>query len=86
MRESGLPEVEAVAWMALMAPAGTPSAIIARLNREVNDLLASADVRERMHSQYMEPIGGSPEQLAAFMQQERERWTPIIRRSGATVE
>jgi len=86
MKESGLPEVEAVAWMALMAPAGTPAEIIARLNREVNALLASAEVRERMHSQYMEPIGGSPEQLAAFMQRERELWTPIIRRSGATVD
>jgi tripartite-type tricarboxylate transporter receptor subunit TctC len=86
LKEAGFPDVEAVAWMAILAPAGTPSDVIGRLNREINAVLALPEVRERMHSQYMEPIGGSPEQLARFMQDELRVWTPIIRRSGATIE
>ncbi|MBU6273265.1 MAG: tripartite tricarboxylate transporter substrate binding protein [Betaproteobacteria bacterium] len=86
LKEAGFPDVEAVAWMAILAPAGTPAEVIGRLNREINAVLALPDVRERMHSQYMEPIGGSPEQLARFMQDELRVWTPIIRRSGATIE
>jgi len=86
LKEAGFPDVEAVAWMAVLAPAGTPADVIGRLNREMNAVLALPEVRERMHSQYMEPIGGSPEQLARFMQDELRIWTPIIRRSGATIE
>jgi tripartite-type tricarboxylate transporter receptor subunit TctC len=86
LKEAGFPDVEAVAWMAVLAPAGTPADVIGRLNREMNAVLALPEVRERMHSQYMEPIGGSPEQLARFMQDELRIWTPIIRRSGATID
>ncbi len=86
MKESGFPEVEAMAWMALLAPAQTPPDIVARMNREVNAVLQMPEVRERMHSQYMEPLGGSPEQLARFMRDELKTWTPIIARSGATID
>ena len=86
MKESGFPEVEAIAWMALMAPAQTPKEIVARMNREVNAVLQMPEVRERMHSQFMEPIGGTPEQLAKFLADELRVWTPIIRRSGASVD
>lgn len=86
LKESGLPDVEAVAWMALMAPARTPPEIVARMNREVNAVLASPDVRERMYSQFMEPSGGSPQALEKFLADELRIWTPIIRRSGATVD
>ena len=86
MKESGFPEVEAIAWMALMAPAQTPKEIVARMNREVNAVLQMPEVRERMHTQFMEPIGGTPEQLAKFLADELRTWTPIIRRSGASVD
>jgi tripartite-type tricarboxylate transporter receptor subunit TctC len=86
MKESGVPDVEAVAWMAIMAPAGTPADIVGRLNREINAVLAQPELRERMHAQFMEPAGGAPEQLARFMQDELRIWTPIIRRSGATID
>jgi tripartite-type tricarboxylate transporter receptor subunit TctC len=86
MKESGVPDVEAVAWMAIMAPAGTPADIVARLNREINAVLTQPEMRERMHTQFMEPAGGSSEQLARFMQDELRIWTPIIRRSGATID
>ncbi len=86
MKESGFPEVEAMAWMALLAPAQTPPEVVARMNREVNAVLQLPEVRERMQSQYMDPLGGSAEQLAAFMRQELKTWTPIIARSGATID
>lgn len=86
MKESGVPDVEAVAWMAIMAPAGTPAEIVSRLNREINAVLTQPEMRERMHAQFMEPAGGTPEQLARFMQDELRIWTPIIRRSGATID
>ena len=82
MKEAGLPEIENVAWMALMAPAGTADAVIQRMNREVNDALAAPEVRQRLHSQFMEPIGGTPEALHAFMQRELQVMTPVIQRTG----
>jgi len=86
MKESGVPDVEAVAWMAMLAPAQTPADIVARMNRELTALLQMPEVRARLQSAYMDPIGGTPEQLAKFMQDELRTWTPIIRRSGAKVD
>ena len=86
MKESGFPEGESMAWMALLAPAQTPAEVISRMNREVNAVLQLPEVRERMSSQYMEPLGGSAEQLARFMRDELKTWTPIIARSGATID
>lgn len=86
MKEAGLPEIENIAWMAYMAPASTPTPIVERMNREINAVLAMPEVREKLHAQYMEPIGGSIEDLRKFMLKEREVMTPIIRRSGATID
>jgi tripartite-type tricarboxylate transporter receptor subunit TctC len=81
-----VPDVESLAWMAMLAPAQTPPDIIARMNRELAAILQMPEVRTRLHAVYMDPIGGSPEQLARFMQDELRTWTPIIRRSGATID
>ncbi|MCO5107252.1 MAG: tripartite tricarboxylate transporter substrate binding protein [Burkholderiaceae bacterium] len=86
MKEAGLPEIENIAWMAYMAPASTPTPIVERMNREINAVLAMPEVREKLHAQYMEPIGGSIEDLRKFMLKEREVMTPVIRRSGATID
>ncbi len=86
MKEAGLPEIENLAWMAIMAPAGTPDIAIQRMNREVNDALAAPEVRKRLHSQFMEPIGGTPGALRDFMQQELRVMTPVIRRTGVTAD
>ncbi len=86
MKEAGLPEIESIAWMAVMAPAGTPTEVVQRLNREINAVLAMPEVREKMHAQYMEPIGSTPEALQSFMQQELRVMTPIIKRTGITID
>ena len=86
MKESGLPEIENVAWMAFMAPASTPDDIVARMNKEINAALAQPEVKEKLSSLYMEPAGGSPADLSKFMQKELAVMKPIIKRSGASVE
>jgi tripartite-type tricarboxylate transporter receptor subunit TctC len=86
MKEAGLPDIENTAWMAVMAPAPTPTEIVDRMNREINAALALPDVREKLASQFMEPVGGSPEDLRKFLQRELTVMTPVIKRSGATSE
>lgn len=86
MREAGYPEAESAAWMAVMAPAGTPAEVVARLNREINAVLQMPEMRERMAAASMEPVGGTAEALAGFMRDELRKWTPIIRRSGVTLD
>ena len=86
MKEAGLPEIENLAWMAIMAPASTPDEIVQRMNREINAVLAMPETKEKMQTQYMEPIGGSPQDLARFMQQELRTMTPVIKRTGITME
>jgi tripartite-type tricarboxylate transporter receptor subunit TctC len=86
MKEAGFPEVENVAWMAIMAPASTPTEIVQRMNQEINAALAMPDVKQKMHSQYMEPIGGSPQDLQRFTQKELKTMAPVIRRMGAKLK
>ncbi|MCY7319732.1 MAG: tripartite tricarboxylate transporter substrate binding protein [Ramlibacter sp.] len=86
MKEAGLPEIENLAWMAIMAPASTPTDIVQRMNQEINAVLAMPDVKEKLNAQYMEPIGGSPQDLQRFMQQELKVMTPVIKRTGIKVE
>lgn len=86
MKEAGFPEIESTAWMALMAPASTPQDIVVRMNQEINAVLAMADVKSKLNTQFMEPIGGSIEDLQKFMQQELRTMKPIIQRTGLTID
>ena len=86
MKEAGFPGIESMAWMAVMAPASTPNEIVDRLNQEINAALALPEVREKLYTQYMEPVGGSAADLQKFLRQELTVMTPIIKRSGASVE
>jgi tripartite-type tricarboxylate transporter receptor subunit TctC len=86
LAEQGLPEVEANAWIGVVAPAATPPAILARIHAEVVRVLQQPDVREALHAQLMDPVGNSPEQFAAFMREELERWGPIIRANSIKLD
>ncbi|MGH8797400.1 MAG: Bug family tripartite tricarboxylate transporter substrate binding protein [Caldimonas sp.] len=85
MKEAGLPEIENKAWMAFMAPASTPTPIVERMNHEINDALALPEVRAKLASLFMDPEGGTPQDLQKFMQHELKVMTPIIERSGAKI-
>lgn len=85
MKELGFPEIQAMAWMAIMAPAKTPADIIGRMNRELVTALRDRDTREKLGGAFMEPVGGTPEELSRFMKEELERWSPVIRYYGSAV-
>jgi tripartite-type tricarboxylate transporter receptor subunit TctC len=82
MAESGFPEIQALAWMAIMAPARTPPEIVERMNREMVAVLKMPEIKEKMAVAYMEPVGSSPKELADFMAEERQRWAPVIKHAG----
>ena len=80
--ELGYADVVAPLWTGLLAPAGTPPAVIERLNRATVQALASPEVREKLLASDQEPTGGTPAQLAEFMRIDRERWGRAFRASG----
>lgn len=84
--ELGYPGFEAIAWNGFVAPAGTPREIVERLNRAINAILRAPDVRQRVEAAGWDPVGGSPEQFAAYLKAERTRWAPIVKRAGARVD
>ncbi len=79
MTEAGLPGFEAVGLAALMAPAGTPPEVIARLQREVVAVLQTPEVRERLIAMGLEVVGNSPAEFAEYLRSESLKWGKIIR-------
>ncbi len=77
-----LPGYDVTSWYGILAPAKTPQAIIARLNSEINQVLAMPDVRERLSSQGVEIAGSSPAELAAFIKTDAVRWAKLVRDAG----
>jgi tripartite-type tricarboxylate transporter receptor subunit TctC len=84
--ESGLPGFEAAVRYGLLAPAGTPPAIVERLNRELRTITSSADMAKRIADQGGEPLTSTPEGYAADIARESAKWGPLIRRLGLKVE
>ena len=80
--EQGVAGFEVTAWAAMYAPAGTPKEIVTRLNAEVAKILALPETRQRLLQLGFEPVGGTPEKLAAFEKQERAKWGPVIKAAG----
>lgn len=77
-KESGY-DIEAYAWYSLVAPAGTPADVVNKINRAVNDVLKSKDFIAKARDMGMEPRGGSPADLGHFIQQEYDRWVPLLK-------
>ncbi len=84
--EAALPGFEANTWHGVVVPAGTPAAIIARLNREIVAILHRPDIVERLSSQGSEPVGSTPEEFAAYIRSETVKWAKVVRDSGAKAE
>jgi tripartite-type tricarboxylate transporter receptor subunit TctC len=84
--ESGLPGYEATSWFGLLAPAGTPAAVIGKLNSAIVKVLAQPDVRKRISDQGAEVYSETPEQFAAFIQAEGIKWGKVVRDSGASLD
>jgi tripartite-type tricarboxylate transporter receptor subunit TctC len=86
LSEAGLPGFSITSWFALFAPAGTPSKILLRLNKEAGKAIASQELRQQWIDQGIEPAGGTADHLAEFRRIEASRWATIVRDSGARVE
>ena len=84
--EIALPGFEANTWHGVVVPAGTPGAIVARLNREIVAILHLPDVVERLSAQGAEPVGSTPEEFAAYIRAETVNWARVVRESGDKAE
>ena len=84
--EAGMPELQAVNWYALMAPAGTPRAIIERLHAESVKVMSPPDVQSRLRAMGGEPETRSPDQTAAFLRGEYARWGKVVKDAGIKAE
>jgi tripartite-type tricarboxylate transporter receptor subunit TctC len=84
--ESGYPEVQSLAWNGLFAPAGTPAAVIDKINADVNAALADAGVRELLLKQGLVPGGGTPADFKALVEDEGRRWGPLIQAKIKPIE
>jgi len=83
--ESGVPGYESLSWSGIAVAAGTPREVIARLNREVNTILAAPDMRQKLADQGAETVGGTPESFNEHIKSEREKWSRVIRNAGIVV-
>jgi tripartite-type tricarboxylate transporter receptor subunit TctC len=86
LAEQGLPGFQAVSWYALMAPAGTPKAIIDKLNEQINKMLIKPETRQRFVALGMEPGNGTPEQLAHRITTETAQWSDVVRKRNLKVD
>jgi tripartite-type tricarboxylate transporter receptor subunit TctC len=86
MAESGFAGFEATSWFALLAPAGTPPAVVRKLHLETVKALTAPDLRTKFSDLGMDIVGGSPEQLAAIIRRDIPKWAKVIKDSGAKLD
>ena len=84
MAESGFPDIQALAWMGLMAPAKTPPEIINKMNKEIAAILNEPETQQKLATAYMESVASTPEEMGQWMVEERNRWAPVIKHVGLT--
>jgi tripartite-type tricarboxylate transporter receptor subunit TctC len=86
INESGYKGFDAVTWFGLLAPAGTPKDVIAKLNAEFNKALQNPELRTKLGNEGADAAGGTPEQFAALIKDEIPRWGKVVKESGAKVD
>ena len=84
LREAGI-DVEADAWNGMIAPARTPEAVVARIQREVVEAIGTMAIRDKLAAQFMEPIGNTPAEFRARIDGEIARWAPVIKAANIKV-
>ena len=84
--EAGVPGYEAGTWTGIIAPAGLPQAVLARLNTAVNEAIRSSLFKERFDLIGDEPAGGTPQDFADTIKRDSARWSEVVRRSGAKID
>ena len=84
--ELGYPQLESLAWIGLLAPAGTPQEVVGRLNAEAVRSMRSAEVRESLAKQGFDVVASSPGEFAGWIRTEQSKWSKVIKASGATAD
>ena len=81
--ESGLPGYEAMPWLGLLAPAGTPDAVVRKFHDELIEVLKEQPVQEKFHSLGLDIIGNTPQEFAEFIKKDITKWAKVIQETGA---
>jgi tripartite-type tricarboxylate transporter receptor subunit TctC len=84
--EAGLPGYEATIWLGVMAPAGTPKAVVDLLNAEINKVLAQPDLKAQWSQQGATPLPMTPAEFDAFLRKDIEKWANVIHTAGIKVQ
>jgi len=84
--EQGLPQFDATAWIGLLAPAPLPGAVAARIAEESRRAMQLPEVRELLGHQGFDVVGSTPQEFAAFIRSETEKWTAVVRKTGARAD
>jgi tripartite-type tricarboxylate transporter receptor subunit TctC len=86
LAEAGVPGYEATIWLGLMAPAGTPKAVLDRLSGEVNKVINAPDVKDNWSKQGAVPMGMTPDQFGAFIKEDVAKWAKLVKETGMKVD
>jgi len=86
LAESGLAGYSAYVWMGLLAPKGTPAAVIERLSRELKQVMALPEVKNYFAEAGIEVVASSPAEMDSFFREERDHWARVVRDSGAKID
>ncbi|MBC5785232.1 tripartite tricarboxylate transporter substrate binding protein [Ramlibacter sp. USB13] len=84
--EAGVPGYEATSWFGMFAPANTPAPVVAKLNAALVKVLSQPDVKKKLAEQGAEPYSEKPEQFAAFIRSETDKWSKVVKESGASAD
>jgi tripartite-type tricarboxylate transporter receptor subunit TctC len=84
--EGGYPGFEAGSWFGFFGPKGIPPEVVATLNKAVNEVIAAPATEAALIKEGADPVGGTPQQFAQFVQREYEKWRVVVKESGATAE
>ncbi len=85
-KEIGMPELELLTWLGVFAPAKTPPQMVAKVSGDLSRVLALPDIRAKLAAQFLDPMGSTPLQFAAFLGNEVPRWQAIVKDSGVRAE
>ena len=83
---AGLPDYDTAGWIGYAAPQGTPREILVRISGEIQKALQSGELKERYLALGLDPVSGTPEEMAAFMRREQDRYAAIIRNANIKIE